>query len=322
MVRTFYPWRKRKLLDFRRGVLQAYDRIGLDIERTPVEYSGALSELTGASVYIKWENRQVSGSFKFRGALNKLRTLAAEEKRRGVISASTGNHGLGLSLAGKREGVEVTVVLPAGVSTWKRRRLEESGAILLESGESCDRAELFGRQLARCENKVFVSPYNDPEIIFGQGTIGLELAADLDRPEVVLVPVGGGGLAAGIAGYLKAVRPGIRVFGVEPLHSAFMAASLRDGRIVEVEEKKTIADAVAGGIEPGSITFPLCQRLLDGVFVVEEEGIATAMSLLQELHSQVIEGAGALALAALLQEKERFSGRRVTLLASGGNRSA
>lgn len=320
MGKTFCWRRKRPLLDFKTGVRQAYERIQFDILRTPLEFSRAMSELSGARVFIKWENRQFSGSFKFRGALNKLRTLTAQEKKLGVISASTGNHGLGLSLAAKKEGLGLTLVLPAGVSSWKKRRLQDFGVTLLEYGESCEKAEIFARELAYRENKIFISPYNDPEVIFGQGTIGLELIEDMEAPDTVLIPVGGGGLAAGIAGYLKAIIPNIQVFGVEPRHSAFMAASIQAGKIIEIEERQTIADAVAGGIEPGSITFPLCQQLLDGVILVEEESIALAMSLLWKNHHQVIEGAGALALAGLLTQKERFSGRRLILIASGGNR--
>jgi len=317
-----YRRRKTLLLDFKTGVRQAYERIQPDILRTPLEFSQALSELSDARVYVKWENRQFSGSFKFRGALNKLRTLTAQERKRGVVSASTGNHGLGLSLAAEKERLRLTLVLPAGVSSWKKKRLQGFAVTLLEYGQSCEKAELFARELAIRENKVFVSPYSDPEVILGQGTIGLELVEELGEVERVLIPVGGGGLAAGIAGYLKALCPGVQVFGVEPRHSAFMAASLQAGKIVEIEERSTIADAVAGGIEPGSITFPLCQQLLDGIILVEEESIALAMSLLWESHHQVIEGAGALALAGLLTEKERFWGCQTILIASGGNRPA
>jgi len=312
----------RLFTDFTTNVARAYERIKADIQRTPLEYSPALSELAGALVHLKWENEQSTGSFKLRGALNKLRSIPPEMKKRGVVGASTGNHGLGLSLAARKEGAELTLVLPARVSGWKKQRLLESGTSILEHGESCEKAEVFARELASREKKTYVSPYNDLDIVFGQGTIGLEVLEDLPAAEDVLIPVGGGGLAAGIAGYLKALRPGFRIFGVEPDHSAFMAASIEAGKIVKIEEKETIADAVAGGIEPGSITFPLCRQLLDGIIVVEEELIETAMSLLWENHRQVVEGAGALALAGLLREKERFSGRQTVLIVSGGNRPA
>ncbi len=305
--------------DFKEKANQAYERIRSAIKRTPLEPSPALSELTGAKVYLKWENEQLTGSFKLRGALNKLRALSPGEKRRGVVSASTGNHGLGLSLAAREEGVGLRLVLPATISPSKRSRLREFGADIIDYGESCEKAETYARQLAAESGRIYVSPYNDEDIIFGQGTIGLEIWEDFPGLQDVLIPVGGGGLAAGIAGYLKTLSAKIRPFGVEPRHSAFMAASIEAGRIVEVKEQETIADAVAGGIEPGSITFPLCRELLDGIILVEEEVIRKALALLKETHHKTVEGAGALSLAALMKEREKFSGRYVVLIVSGGN---
>jgi threonine dehydratase len=307
--------------DFKEKVSQAYERIRFGIKKTPLEHSPALSQLTGAEVYLKWESEQLTGSFKLRGALNKLRALSPEEKRRGVVSASTGNHGLGLSLAARIERVTLVLVLPATVSPSKRSRLREYGAEIIEHGLSCERAEIYARQLAAESGRIYVSPYNDEDIIYGQGTTGLEIWGDLPGVQDVLIPVGGGGLASGIAGYLKTASPKIKAFGVEPRHSAFMAASIDAGKIVEVEEKETIADAVAGGIEPGAITFPLCQELLDGMILVEEELISEALVLLKKTHDKIVEGAGALSLAALMKESGRFSGRQVVLVVSGGNAS-
>jgi threonine dehydratase len=312
---------KAMRFDFRDEVTRAHERIRFDIKRTTLEHSPALSQLTGAKVYLKWENEQLTGSFKLRGALNKLRTLSPEEKRRGVLSASTGNHGLGLSLAARMEEVRLKLVLPSTVSASKRNRLREFGADIIDYGESCEKAELHARHIAAESRKIYVSPYNDKDIIFGQGTIGLEIWEDFPGVEDVLIPVGGGGLAAGIAGYLKTSSVKIRTFGVEPSHSAFMAASIEAGKIVEVNEKETIADAVTGGIEPGSITFPLCRELLDGIILVDEELIKKALILLEEIHNKTVEGAGALSLAALMKESDRFSGRQVVLVVSGGNAS-
>jgi threonine dehydratase len=306
-------------MDFKRGIVQASDRIKQEIKRTPLEYSPALSQISGADVYLKWENEQRTGSFKFRGALNRVRSLSPEEKSNGIVSASTGNHGLGVSLAARMEGVELTLVLPANVSGDKRRRLEEYGAEIIEYGDTCEKAELAARHLAMKTGKVYISPYNDEGVICGQGTIGLEIFEDLSSVDAVLVPIGGGGLIAGIAGYLKSVSKKIRVFGIEPVNSAFMAASLMAGKIVEIQEKETIADAVAGGIEPGSMTFPFCQELLDGIITVEESLIKEAMRLLYEKHQKMVEGAGALALAGLLKENALFLKSKVVLLVSGGN---
>jgi threonine dehydratase len=300
-------------------ITAASDRIKSDIRRTPLQFSPALSALTGARVHLKWESEQRTGSFKFRGALNKVRSLSQDEKRRGVVSASTGNHGLGVGLAAEMEGVRVTLVLPRNVAPAKRARLEKGHAEIIFHGESCDRAEIWARRLAAETGRVFISPYNDRQVIAGQGTIGLEVMEDLPDVEVALVPVGGGGLIAGIAGWLKGASRSVEVHGVEPLNSPVMSASLSAGRIVEVSEKETIADAVAGGLEPGCITFPLCRTLVDSVILVEEPLIAKAMSLLLESHQKMVEGAGALPLAGLIKNRARLAGREVLLVVSGGN---
>ncbi len=300
-------------------ISEADERIRPEAVETPLEHSAALSRLTGAEVYLKWENRQVTGSFKFRGALNKIRSLSAEEKQRGAVTASTGNHGLAASLAARMEGLDLTLVLPASAAAEKPRRLAETGTAILEIGETCEQAEIAARRLARDTGRVYISPYNDEEVIAGQGTIGVEIARRLPRADSVLVPVGGGGLVCGIASFLKSPRKSIEVLGVEPGTSAFMAASLAAGRIVEIDEGETIADAVAGGLEPGSITFTLCRELLDGIVTVGEPTIHEAMGLLFEGHGQLVEGAGALALAAILEAKPRFHGRTLVLVVSGGN---
>ena len=310
---------RSKSAGLRERIDRAWSRIEADIIHTSLEHSSSLSRLTGAEVYLKWESEQKTGSFKFRGALNKLRSLSAEEKRRGVVSASTGNHGLGLSLAAGMEGIRLTLVLPETVAAEKRRRLEEHPVEIIRYGESCEKAELRARKLAEETGRIYVSPYNDYDIIAGQGTIGREVIAGLSRVDAVIVPVGGGGLIAGIAGYIKAVDSRIRVIGVEPAHSAFMAASLKAGRIVEIPEKETIAEAVAGGIEPGSVTFPLCRELVDDIVLVGEEEITKAMAHLFAEHKRMVEGAGALSLAALLGTTARFQGLKTVLIISGGN---
>jgi threonine dehydratase len=310
---------KRMSIDFKRRIDQALVRIKPEIKRTPLEYSPSLSQISGAAVYLKWENEQHTGSFKFRGALNKVRSFSSGQKKKGVISASTGNHGLGASLAARLEGVTLTLVLPTNISKEKRRRLEDSGAEIIEYGDSCEKAELRARHLAREKGQVYISPYNDEEVICGQGTIGLEILEDLPDAEAVLVPIGGGGLISGIAGYLKSSINKIRIFGVEPERSAFMAASLSAGRIVEIKEKETIADAVAGGIEPGSITFSFCQKLLEGIITVEESVIRKVMRLIYEKHQRMVEGAGALALAGLMSQGPLFEKGKVVLVVSGGN---
>jgi len=306
-------------VNFPDKVREAYGRIESDIRRTPLEYSEPLSRLTGARVYVKWECDQITGSFKLRGALNKLRSLSDADRARGVVSASTGNHGLAISHASKLEGVGLKLFLPETVAEVKKKRIEAMGVDVEVRGESCDKAEATAREFAGRTGRVFVSPYNDWDIVFGAGTVGLELADDLPRFEDVLVPVGGGGLIAGMAGYLKAVRPGTRLIGVEPETSAFMAASCAAGCLVDIDEKATIADAVAGGIEPGAITFPLCRDLVDFIEIVPESLISRAMALVREHHGRMVEGAGALPFAALLHSPAKWRGRTVVAVVSGGN---
>jgi len=307
------------MVDFAESIRKAYARIKSDIRRTPLEYSEPLSRETGARVNVKWECDQHTGSFKLRGALNKLRSLSEEDRNRGVVSASTGNHGLAIGRASRLEGVGLKLFLPETAAEVKRARIEAMGVDVEVRGASCEKAEAIARGFAGRTGRVFVSPYNDWDIVLGAGTVGLELAGDPGRFDDVLVPVGGGGLIAGMAGFLKAVRPGVRVVGVEPVTSAFMAASLAAGRLVDIEEKETVADAVAGGIEPGSITFPLCRDLLDSIVCVPEQRIRQAMALVHACHGRMVEGAGALPLAALLEFPRTFAGRSVVAVVSGAN---
>lgn len=309
-------------IDYAAKIREAYERIKGDIKRTPIGYSEPLSRELGTEVFVKWECDQTTGSFKLRGALNKLRSLSPEDRARGVVSASTGNHGLAISHASKLERIALKLFLPETVAEVKKNRIEALGIDVEVRGASCDKAEAIARAYASETGRVFVSPYNDWDIVFGAGTVGLELAADLARFDDVLVPVGGGGLIAGIAAFLKSVRPGVRVVGVEPETSAFMATSLAAGRLVEIDERPTIADAVAGAIEPGSITFPLCRDLVDAIEVVPEAKIARAMSLIYEHQDRIIEGAGALPFAALLSSPGARSRRTVVAVVSGQNISA
>jgi threonine dehydratase len=306
-------------VNFPDKVKEAYGRIKDDIRRTPLEYSEPLSRKTGARVYVKWECDQTTGSFKLRGALNKLRSLSDADRGRGVVSASTGNHGLAISHAAKLEGVGLKLFLPETVAEVKKKRIEAMGVDVEVRGASCDKSESIAREFAGQTGRVFVSPYNDWDIVFGAGTVGLELANDLSRFEDVLVPVGGGGLIAGIAGFLKAARAETCIIGVQPENSAFMAASIAAGCLVDIDEKESIADAVAGGIEPGAITFPLCRDLLDYIEEVPESLISRAMALVHEHHGRMVEGAGALPFAALLHSPAKWRDRTVVAVVSGGN---
>lgn len=300
-------------------IRETYDRIRDGIRETPVEYSAPLSRALGAEVQVKWECDQATGSFKLRGALNKLRRLSPQDRAKGIVSASTGNHGLAVGHAARLEGVGLKLFLPETAAAAKRERIEAMGVDVEVRGASCDKTEALARDFAARSGMIFVSPYNDWDVVLGAGTVGLELDAGLNRFDEVLVPVGGGGLIAGIAAYLKSVRPDVRITGVEPETSAFMAASIGAGRLVDIDERATVADAVAGGIEPGAITFPLCRDLVDAIEVVTEASIVRAMALVRDGHGRMIEGAGALPFAALLQARRRRAGKSVAAVVSGAN---
>jgi threonine dehydratase len=310
---------KSKTSEFQAKIREAYGRIQDEIIRTPLEQSPVLSRELGARIYLKWECDQKTGSFKLRGALNKLRTLPAEQKKRGIVSASTGNHGLALSYASKIEGVSLTLFLPDNAVREKIQKIGKFGVDLKFHGASCEQAEIYARRIAAETGRIFISPYNDYDIIHGQGTLGIEILEELPDLDDVLVPVGGGGLIAGIGGYLKSLKPSVKIWGVEPINSAFMRASLAAGRLVEIREKPTLADAVAGGMEPGTVTFSLCQACVDGILTVSESGLKSALRRLYEVHAKVVEGAGALPLAGLIKARRRFQGRKAVLVVSGGN---
>jgi threonine dehydratase len=281
--------------------------------------SAALGEGIDAEAFLKLENLQITGSFKIRGAANAMLALSARDRQRGVVSASTGNHGAAVAHMAGALGCPATIYLPAGASGAKVERLSRLGAELRFVGEDCVEAELKARAIADEAGRAFISPYNDPAVVAGQGTVGLEIEHQLDSADAVLVPVGGGGLIAGIAASLRAVRDQIEIIGCQPSHSPVMHESILAGRILELESRATLSDGTAGGMEPDSITFELCRDLVDDFVLVSEEEIAEAMRLVVRRHHLLIEGAAALPVAALLKEHERFRGRRIVAVLSGGN---
>ncbi len=305
---------------FQESVEAADVRIRPEVLVTPLVRAGELGRRAGAEVFLKAEYAQPTGSFKVRGAVNKVRLLHPGELGRGIVSASTGNHGLAAAFASRLAGTSLILFVPESISPEKKRRLLASDGVELRFiAGSCEQAEIQARRFAAGSGRVFISPYNDPDIVFGQGTAGLEIFREMPGVEDVVVPIGGGGLVAGVAGYLKAAKPGVRIMGVEPANSRFMWESVKAGRLVEVEERETLADAVAGGIEPGSLTFPLVRRMVDDILLVEEDLIGRSVALIHKTLGAVVEGAGALAAAGLLARPELFRGRTVVLVASGGN---
>lgn len=303
--------------EVRNDVLAAEGRIRSFIRETPVEYSPYLSRLGNCDVYLKLENIQLTGSFKLRGAANKVLSLTKDEKCKGLITASTGNHGLAFAWIANKFNVKGTIFLPETSSPPKIEALRLYGADIQTYGDDCVKAEIHARKIAKEEGLTFISAYNDPQIIGGQGTIGIELARQVPGVDCVLVPVGGGGLIAGISGYLKTENRNIEIIGCQPEKSAVMYASIKAGRILDMESAPTLSDGSAGGIEPGAITFPICQELVDDFILVTEEEIISALRLIIEKHYLLIEGAAALPVAAFIQKIDRFQGKNVVLVLSG-----
>lgn len=304
-------------LDVLKETLEAEERIRPHIRRTPLDHSRYLSDLTGGEVYLKLENTQITGSFKLRGAVNKLLSLGDEERARGIVTASTGNHAAATAWALARFGIEGTIFVPNTAAPAKIGNLRRLGANLEFAGDDCVDTEIFARRTAEESGRVFVSAYSDPKIVGGQGTIGIELERELDAMDVVVAPIGGGGLIGGLAGYLKAKTPNLTIIGCQPENSAVMYESVMAGEIVERESLPTLSDGTAGGIEPGAITVDLCRDLVDEYVLLGEEEIGEAIRTLIDTHSVLVEGAAALSVAALQKSAARFKGQRVVLILSG-----
>jgi len=286
--------------------------------RTPVMRSRTLDRLTGATLFFKCENFQRAGSFKFRGAYNALATLPEAERRRGVLTYSSGNHAQALALAGRLLGVRVTVVMPQNAPEVKRAATAGYGAeIVLYDPEQITREEL-GRRLAAERGLTIIPPYDHPQIVAGQGTAARELLEAVASLDVLLVPCGGGGLLSGSALSVRALAPRCRVIGVEPERADDATRSFRTGRLHRVHNPDTIAD---GARTPslGKVTFPLVRQYVDDMATVSETAILQAMYLLWERLKLVVEPTGALPLAALLEDRVAVEGRRVGLILSGGN---
>jgi threonine dehydratase len=292
-------------------------RIAQSIIHTPLERSRWLSSELHAEIWLKLECFQVTGSFKIRGAASKLSSLSETEKSRGILTISAGNHGLAVAHCAAREGLEATVVVPKSASPAKVAAIRRFPVTLLELGEDYDSAERAARVRERETGMTFVSPYNDPEVIAGQGTSALEILSDNPDLEALVVPVGGGGLIAGVLIAAKALKPRIKIYGVEPEASPSMSKALAAGRLVAIEEKQTIADGLAGNVEAGSITFPIIRDLIDGIILVTEEGIRKAIERVAREDHLMIEGAAAASIAGL--GDRRLKGLSVAALVTGRN---
>jgi len=294
----------------------AADRLAGHIERTPCRPSRTLSQITGANVWVKFENLQFTAAFKERGALNKLLQLSASEQKRGVIAASAGNHAQGLSYHGQRLGVPVTIVMPVQTPVVKVEHTRHFGAEVILHGETYDDANAYAREICNQRDLVFVHPFDDADVIAGQGTIALEMLEDAPDIDVLPVPIGGGGLISGMATAAKAVKPDIEVIGVEAAMYPSFTARMRGFR--PNIGGQTIAEGIAVKTV-GELTYAIARPLLSDVLLIEESDFERAVALYVNVEKTVAEGAGAASLAALLAYPERFRGRNVGLVLCGGN---
>jgi len=291
-------------------------RIGGSIVRTPTLHSQTLSQLTGAKVWLKFENHQFTAAYKERGALNTLLQMSAEARAKGVIAASAGNHAQGLAYHGHRLGIPVTIVMPRSTPTVKVMQTESHRAAVILEGESFDAAYAFARQLEQERGLTFVHPFDHPHIIAGQGTVALEMLADAPEIDTLIVPIGGGGLFSGMGTAARGLRPGIELVGVQAELYPSMYAALRGTDLPC--EGDTLAEGIAVK-QPGALTRRFVEALADDILLVTERDLEKAVSLLLQIEKTVVEGAGAAGLAALIAHPERFAGREVGIVLCGGN---
>jgi len=286
--------------------------------RTPLTHSKALSELTGAEVYLKWENQQKTGAYKFRGAYNKICSLSAKEAEKGVITASSGNHAMAVSLASKLLGVKATVVVPEGAPKLKIEKVRALGADLILKGANFDESLVHCVELSKKTGAVYVAGTEDHKVMAGQGTIALEIMEDLPDVETIIAPVGGGGMISGIGTWAKAINPGIRVVGAQSTEARAMYESFKAGRVVEISVTPTLADGLAGQISQMALEH--VSRVVDDILLADENGLKDTVLWVLANERQVIEGSAAVGPALLLQNKialGRFE--KIALVVSGGN---
>jgi threonine dehydratase len=300
------------------AILAAAARLKGHIERTPCRLSRTLSEITGAEVWVKFENLQFTAAYKERGALNMLMTLGENARKRGVIAASAGNHSQGLAYHAARLSVPVTIVMPRTTPFMKVRQTRAFGADVVLEGDSYDEASAHALKLCKALDLVFVHPFNEVEVMAGQGTVALEMLEDVPDLEVLPVPIGGGGLIAGVATAARHVKPDIGIVGVEPAMYPSFTAKMRGVRMGNSSGGATIAEGIAVK-EVGDASYAIARPLIDEVLLIEEPFFESAIALYCNVEKTVAEGAGAASLAALLAYPEKFRGKKCGLILTGGN---
>lgn len=295
------------------------NRIGPNIRETPLDYSPYFSELTGANVYMKLENLQHTGSFKLRGAFNKLLLLTPEQRRAGCVAASSGNHGAAIAFAMKKLGVTGVIFVPEQTSSTKVDAITRAGGEVRFFGTDGLDTETHAREYANENDMVYLSPYNDADVIAGQGSIGVEIAKQLPKVDAVFIAVGGGGLISGVGSFLKSVNPAAEIVSCQPAASAVMTESVKAGEILDLPSEPTLSDGTAGGIEAGSLTFDICRDVVSKYVVVSEEQIAHAMREFIDSHHMLLEGAAGVAIAGFLEVADEYKEKNVVIIVCGGN---
>jgi threonine dehydratase len=303
------------------AIMHAHTAIRPQVLVTPLERSGTLSANLGCDVWLKCDHLQSIGAFKVRGAANKIRLLGESARNTGVVTASTGNHGMAVAWAGAQAGVPVTVYVPASAMRGKLDAIERLGARLVILDAPPIEGEIQARRYGAEHGVPYVSPYNDADVVAGQGTLGVEIVeqAGAGALDAVFVCVGGGGLIGGVGSAIKHLSPKTRVVGVWPENSPCMLRALEAGRIIDVEEQPTLSDATAGAVETGSITFPICQSVIDERITVSEAEIAAGMRAVAEAEHWMVEGSAGVAMAGLMQRRDEWRGKKVAVVLCGRN---
>ncbi len=297
----------------------AEGRIRGRVRETPLVLSEWLSKIAGGQVYLKLENLQITNSFKLRGAANKLLSLSAPQMRAGVVTASNGNHALAVAVISGSLGIPAEVFVSEHIDLVRLDEIRAAGATARVVGGDCLLAENTARSEGERSGRVYVSPYNDVDVMAGQGSIAVELLRQEPELDAVLIAVGGGGLIGGIGSHFKKFAPRTEIVGCWPRNSPAMYECLRAGEIVDVEEQPTLSVSTAGGVERGSVTFPVAQRVIDHSVLVDEASILAALRALYRHDRQLVEGAAGVAVAGFLQEPGRYARKRVAILICGGN---
>ena len=298
---------------------EAAQRIRDLVVTTPLRRSTEFSSALGASIHFKLENQQTTGSFKLRGATNRLLTLGEEQSAKGCVAASSGNHGAAVACAAQQLGISSVIFVPEQTSTAKVNAIRSYGGEVRYFGTDGLDTEQHARQFAARNGLSYLSPYNDSEVIAGQGSCGVEIIEQLPDVDVVFVAVGGGGLIAGVGSVLKEHNRDIRVIGCQPAASPVMARSIDAGHVIEMHSEATLSDGTAGGIEMGAITFPLNQAVVDEFVLVDEDQIASAMRRYMDSEGGIIEGAAGVAIAAMMKLQDSIRGQNVVVIICGGN---